>query len=132
MLPGGPGGVDHVGMQELPAGPLEITEEQLLDAQPRVRALLVQRYETVWSVVQGHMDEHLAGDRPVDPRMLEIGLRVLKQEGEVYRTNRLPLAAEAEDEEPLGQVLDRRALALESLLEVEVRLGKQPESGAGG
>lgn len=114
---------------QLPAGPLEITEEQLVEAQPRVRALMVQRCEKVWSVVEGQIEDHLNGDRPMDPRLLEIGLRVVKLEADVYRMGKAPVAVE-EEEEPLGQVLDRRKLALESLVEVEERLNRSKEQGA--
>lgn len=116
---------------QLPAGPLEITEEQLVEAQPRVRALMVQRCEKVWSVVEGQIEDHLNGDRPMDPRLLEIGLRVVKLEADVYRMGKAPVAVE-EEEEPLGQVLDRRKLALESLVEVEERLNRGKEQGARG
>lgn len=119
-------------MQELPAGPLEITEEQLTEAQPRVRALMVQRCEKLWSVIDGHVDEHMAGDRPIDPRMLEIGLRVVKMEADVYRMSKPPVTSDEETEEALGQVLDRRALALESLLEVEQRLARGAAARNGG
>lgn len=98
----------------------EIGEEQLQESQPRVRALLVHRYEKVWTEIDNHIKTAQQIGRPPDPRMLEIGLRVLKDEAVLYRLGRLPTAAEADEEEP-ASVDERLALVMGQLAEVEAR-----------
>jgi hypothetical protein len=88
-----------------------------------VRGLQVQRLELLWSVVEDHVREVRAGDRMLDPRMLEIGARVLKDEAAIYRLGKA--APVAEDEEDMFVGVDRRALVLESLKDVEARLREQ-------
>lgn len=112
----------------LPAGPLEITEDQLAESGPRVRALQVQRLEKVWAVVEAHVDEHLEGVRPVDPRMLEIGLRVVKEETSLYRLGRPAPASEDDDEDPQVAALDRRSLVLQQIEAAEAKLRDQAGS----
>ncbi len=115
-----------------PVAPLEITEEQLAESGPRVRALQVQRLEKVWSVVEGHIDEHLDGTRPMDPRMLEIGLRVVKEETALYRLAKPQAASEEEDEDPQQAALDRRALVLMQIEAAEAKLkGEEPAADLG-
>jgi len=131
MLPLAPACVDHVGVDAIGPGPLEITEEQLAESGPRVRALQVQRLERVWAVVEGHIDEHLDGTRPVDPRMLEIGLRVVREETALYRLSKPMQVAEDEDEDPQQAALDRRALVLMQIEAAEAKL-RGEEQGVGG
>lgn len=122
-------------MEAIGSGPLEITDEQLAESGPRVRALQVQRLEKVWSVVEGHIDEHLDGVRPVDPRMLEIGLRVVKEETALYRLGKPVAVSEEEDEDPQQAALDRRSLVLAQIEAAEAKLRQEsgsqsPDSGS--
>lgn len=66
----------------------EISEDAVAEAGPRVRGLLVQRYEALFELTRTQI--HLAEEhgRPVDPRWAELGVRVLKELGAVYRLNR--------------------------------------------
>lgn len=102
---------------ELSAGPLEVTEEQLQEAQPRVRALQIQRYEEIWDRIKERIDEDKDGTRPLDPRFLELGIRVLKEESALYRLGRQ--AAATEEEEDTTPVGDRRDLIEDRLKEIE-------------
>ena len=110
--------------QELGSEPWSVDEEALAEAQPRVRALQIQRYEQLWNVVDGHVQGHLAEDRPVDPRFLEIGIRVLKEEAVLYRLAK-SLPPSEEDEDP-GMGIDRVTMALAQLAEVEARMTPPP------
>jgi hypothetical protein len=101
-----------------PAQPPEIGEEQLVESQPRVRALLVQRYEEIWDRVSVRINEDKEHERPVDPRILEIGLRVLKDEAVLYRLGRAaPVTEEEDDPTILG--IDRAAMVAEQLSVLE-------------
>jgi hypothetical protein len=104
---------------ELSAGPLEVTEEQLQEAQPRVRALQIQRYEEIWNRIKERIDEDKDGVRPIDPRFLELGIRVLKEEAGLYRLGRQ--AAATEEEEDTTPIGDRRDLIEDRLREIEAK-----------
>lgn len=117
-------------MDAIGPGPREITDEQVADSGPRVRALLVQRLEQVWSVIEGHVNEHLDGTRPVDPRMLEIGLRTVKEVKDLYRLAKPQVASEEEDEDPQQAALDRRSLVLMQIEAAEAKL-RGEEQGVG-
>ena len=112
---------------ELEAGPLEITEEQLADAQPRVRALQIQRYERLYGRVDERVQEDERGERPLDPRFLELGIRILKEEFLLYRLGRAP-ATQEEDEDPAIQGVDRMDMVLRQLAEIEAKKAKAEES----
>lgn len=108
-------------MQELGPGSIpEIGEEQLAESQPRVRALLVKRYEEIWGRVEVRIQEDRDHDRPLDPRILEIGLRVLKDEAVLYRLGRQAAVVE-EEEDPAITGVDRAALVAQQLAELEER-----------
>ncbi len=117
--------------RELPAGPLEITEEQLAESQPRVRALQIQRYEKIWDRIQERIVEDEQGERPIDPRFLELGIRVLKEEAGIYRLGRVAQAVE-EEEDPSITGVDRMATVMRQLEELEARKRAQPEGQPGG
>jgi hypothetical protein len=81
----------------------EITDDNLLEAAPRVRALIMSRLEQMWAAVNQHIEEAKAGDRMLDPRMLEIGKGLMKAEADIYRLGRpAPMVAE-EEAVPLGR-----------------------------
>ena len=109
-------------MQPGAMGPQQITEEDVAASAPRVRALLVARLEAMWEPVRVRLEQDKDGEFPMDPRLLEIGLRIVKEEAMHYRLFRPP-AAEREDDEPvLGAGVDRAALLESKLVEVESRL----------
>jgi hypothetical protein len=73
-------------MSTTPGG---IGEEQLQEAAPLVRSLVVQRLETIWRTCQPHIDG--TGGKP-DPRFVEAGIRVLDRLMRLYRLD-APVAA---------------------------------------
>lgn len=91
-------------MRELGAGSMpEITDDNLLEAAPRVRALIMTRLEKMWAAVDQHITEANAGDRMLDPRMLEIGKGLMKAEAEIYRLGRPAPVLQEEEVVPLGR-----------------------------
>lgn len=98
----------------------EITEENLVESQARIRALLVARYEKMWQQVESHITEASSGDRMLDPRMLEIGRGILKEEAGIYRLGRPAPVVEESEEEQLSLV-DRSALVAAKLDEIEAK-----------
>jgi len=85
-----------------------------------VRALLIQRYEKIWGWVEGCMRSAAELERPLDPRIAEIGLRTCKDEAALYRLSRvLPVLEEEEDPAILG--VDRQALVALKLSELEAK-----------
>lgn len=110
--------------------PLGISEDNLQAAQPFVRAQTVQRYEDLYRVVTGHLKACEDDDRPLDPRYLEIGIRILKEESILYRLARPPVSKD-DDEDP-SVITDAAAQVEAQLLELEDRLrgdSDQPTSG---
>lgn len=107
----------------VPGQPWNIDEEAIAQAQPTVRGLQIQRYEDLWTIIRGRIQDAETGDRPLDPRFLELGVRVLKEEAALYRLSK-PQVQEEDQEDPSGGV-DRAALVLEQLADVEARLKQQ-------
>lgn len=110
-------------MEQLGAGQgrmPEITDDNLLEAAPRVRALIMSRIEKMWAAVDQHLDEANAGDRMLDPRMLEIGKGLMKAEAEIYRLGKPAPVVEAEEDHVLAGV-DRRAVVGAKLDELEAK-----------
>lgn len=103
-----------------PGAPPEIGEEQLVESQPRVRALLVQRYEEIWNRVAVRIHDDQEQQRPIDPRILEIGLRVLKDEAVLYRLGR-SMPAPEDEEDPTITAIDRAAMVAEQLSVLEAK-----------
>lgn len=115
-------------MEQMPAPgePWNIDEDALTRAQPTVRGITVQRYEDLWRVTRGRIEEAEAGDRPLDPRLIELGIRILREEATLYRLSK-PQTLDEEEEDPSGGV-DRAKLVLEQLADLESRQ-KKPEQG---
>lgn len=107
--------------QELPAGRMpEITEDNLAEAAPRVRALITSRLEQLWAQVDQHVTEVRAGERMQDPRMLEIGRGILKELAAIYRLGR-PLPMPEEEVDEALEALDRRQIVASKLDELEAK-----------
>lgn len=124
--------------QELTPGSFEITEEDLAQAQPKVRALAIQRLEEYHSYVKKRVDEADAGMVAHDPRWVEIGIRILKEEAGLYRLAK-PAPALEEEEDPEIVGVNRLALINAQLDELEAKKQatqaketgtKAPEEGA--
>lgn len=101
-------------MSTLDTTPTGIGEEQLADAAPLVRSLVVQRLETIWRTCQPHIDG--TGGRP-DPRFVEAGIRVLDRLMRLYRLD----APQPAPPEPVS-LSDRAAVVDSMLKELESRL----------
>lgn len=98
----------------------EISDDNLAEAAPRVRALIVSRLEKMWNQVERHMEEAEAGDRMLDPRMLEIGKGLMKAEADIYRLAKPMVLVEEEPDQELAAV-DRRAIIGAKLDELEAK-----------
>lgn len=105
-------------------GPRQITDEDLVKSGPAVRALLVARLEAMWQPVEAALDQarQVGGALPPDPRLLEIGLRIVRDEAALYRLSRPPVLGDGNDEPELGAGVDRRAMIEAQLVEREERL----------
>lgn len=91
-------------MEQLGSGRMpEITDDNLQEAAPRVRALIMSRIEKMWAAVDQHIDQANAGDRMLDPRMLEIGKGLMKAEADIYRLGRPAPVTQEEEVVPLGR-----------------------------
>lgn len=98
----------------------EITDDNLQEAAPRVRALIMGRIEKMWAAVESHIDQANAGDRMLDPRMLEIGKGLMKAEADIYRLGKPAPVVEEEVDQALAAV-DRRAIVGAKLDELEAK-----------
>ena len=98
----------------------EIGEDELADAAPRVRAQTIGRLEDLYRVVRNQIEGSEDGERPLDPRYLEIGIRILKEESLLYRLTRPP--AVREDDDDPAHVFDPAEQVRAQLLELEARL----------
>ena len=110
-------------MSQPPAiGPPRITDEDLANSAPTVRALLVGRLEEMWRPVARHLEDAHQGLTVPDPRMLEIGLRIVKEESLLYRLARPPVLNDQPEEDAISAGVDRRALVEGTLVEIEKKL----------
>ena len=99
-----------------------ISEEQLGESAPLVRALAVQRYEMIWRACQPHIDipaEHVDQGRKPDPRFVEAGIRVTDRLVALYQLLK-PQHQMAEPEAVSRQ--DQRDLVRGKLLELEQKV----------
>lgn len=97
----------------------KIGEDELYKAAPSVRALIVKRYESLYAEVEDYREQVKSAGRPADPRYLEIGVRILKELGQMYRLGRPPAAAEDDDDPNAG--VDPGKLVLARLEELEAK-----------
>lgn len=102
-------------MDAIEAGPRGIRDEEIHDSAPLVRALLVERYEQIWSTCSPHVTG--AVPKP-DPRFIEAGIRVCDRLAKLYRLDQpVPQALEND-----GTLVDKAELVLGQLRELEARL----------
>lgn len=101
-------------MTDVDLSPAGIGDEQLTDAAPLVRALVVQRLETIWRTCEPHITG--TGGRP-DPRFVEAGIRVLDRLIRLYRLD-VPQAAV----EGLEALTDAPAVLDERMRQLEQRI----------
>jgi hypothetical protein len=81
---------DPWSVEELSATPgIGITDENIAESMPFVRALIVQRLEQAWRACDPHIQVQVNPDtglvmRP-DPRFIEAGIRIIDRLGDIYR-----------------------------------------------
>ena len=105
-------------MTQVPAGG-EISEDQLAADQAAVRWAAVSRLEYLYSLSVEQIEGSRAGERPVDPRWAEFGLRVQRELAALYRLAKPP--AQQEDEDPISGGVDPALSVLEQLAELEAK-----------
>lgn len=99
-----------------------IGEEQVASSAPLVRALAVQRYETIWRACQPHIDlpqEQLDEGRRPDPRFIEAGIRVTDRLVALYQLLK-PQHAMSEPDPSSKQ--DQRELVRTKVSELEGKI----------
>lgn len=105
--------------------PLQITDEDVNAARPAVRALWMARLEAMWEPVKLRLQMDAEGAMPMDPRMLEIGLRIAKTELDLYGMFRAVAPKPEEEDELPGEGVDRRAMVEQHLAAIEQKLRAQ-------
>jgi len=113
-------------MHELGPAPKlpEITEDNLTQAQAAVRYQQIQRYEQMWQRVQERIQDDTNGNQPLDPRFLELGIRILKEEATIYRLTK-PAPPAEEEQDPVAEATNRRDLVEQQLAELEAKRNQQ-------
>lgn len=112
-----------MGEGDLGTSSWSVDDDQIAEAAPRVRALQIQRYEHMWTTVHSTVQAHLAEGRPLDPRYLEIGIRILKEEAALYRLHKVTPPVE-EEQDQFAVDMNRMDTALAQLAEIEERMHK--------
>jgi len=112
---------------EIVPGTARINEEQVAEAAPGVRALVVQRLEQVWRACEPHInpsqDDLDLGFRR-DPRYIEAGIRVLDRLTAIYGLLK-PNQVQADPD--AGSSVDQRAAVSRFVEELEQRITKRDE-----
>lgn len=110
----------------IPAG-AGIGDEQVSDSAPLVRALVVQRLETIWRTCQPHIEVPLDEDGEprwkADPRFIEAGIRVVDRLSRLYR---LDYPQSGTTEPDAESRVDQRELAKAQILALTQRM-TEPE-----
>lgn len=116
-----------MGEQEMVPGQAHISEEQVADAAPGVRALVVQRLEQVWRACEPHINpraEDLDLGFRRDPRYIEAGIRVLDRLTAIYG---LLKTTQVQADPDSGSSQDQRAAVAKQVAELEQKLAKGTE-----
>ncbi len=105
---------------ELVPGVAGINDEQVAQASPMVRAMVVQRLEMIWRACEPHIDPppDELGPRKPDPRFVEAGIRVTDRLIALYGLLKPGNTAEEEQISPAVQI----EAAMEQLALLESRL----------
>lgn len=99
-----------------------ISEEQVAESAPMVRALAVQRLEMIWRACEPNINlpqEHLDEGRRPDPRFIEAGIRVTDRLVSLYQLLK-PQHQMSEPDAVSRQ--DQRELVRTRLTELEARV----------
>ncbi len=106
---------------ELVPGVAGINDEQVAQASPMVRAMVVQRLEMIWRACEPHIDPppDELGPRKPDPRFVEAGIRVTDRLIALYGL--LKPGQVAEEEQVSSQVQVEAAMEQLALLESRLK-----------
>lgn len=106
---------------ELVPGRAGINDEQVAEAAPMVRAMVVQRLEMIWRACQPHIDPppDELGPRKPDPRFVEAGIRVTDRLIALYGL--LKPGTSAEEEPVAAQAQVEAAMEAVKLLESRLK-----------
>lgn len=106
---------------ELVPGRAGINDEQVSEAAPMVRAMVVQRLEMIWRACEPHIDPppDELGPRKPDPRFVEAGIRVTDRLIALYGL--LKPGNTAEEEQVSSQVQVEAAMEQLALLESRLK-----------
>lgn len=107
----------------------EISEDDLIRAQGAMRYQTLSRYERMYQVVDERVQADIDKIHPLDPRFLELGIRILKEQSLLYRLAR-PAPAVEEEEDPDIAAVNRHQVVLEQLEALEARAREQKEPDA--
>lgn len=110
--------------RDMVPGQAGINEEQVSEAAPHVRALVVQRLEQVWRACEPHINpsqSDLDDGFRRDPRYIEAGIRVLDRLSAIYGLLK-PTSVQADPD--AGSSTDQRAKLTLVLEELEQRVTK--------
>lgn len=111
-------------MEEAALAQLQITDEDMLASRSAVRALQIARLESMWEPVRVRLQQDEQG-APIDPRLLEIGLRIVKEEAMIYGLYRPAPPKQEDEDEQLGAGVDRAAEIARQLDAIEARRNQQ-------
>lgn len=104
-------------------GTAGITEENVNQSQPLVRALLVQRLEQIWRVCEPHIDVPVDTEGSplykADPRFIEAGIRVLDRLSKVYHLEQPQVSG---NEQPSVSLIELREAARTQVMELGARM----------
>jgi hypothetical protein len=95
-----------------------IYEDDVIEAQPRVRAQTIRRLELIWEACAPHITGD--GGKP-DPRFIEAGIRCLDREIKLYRLDQPHVAGSTA---PTPSVEAQRQAAIAAVVELEARMGR--------
>lgn len=124
------GGGILAGMQQLEPGPGRgISEENVAESAPLVRALVVARLEQAWRACDPHIQVQRNPDtglimRP-DPRFIEAGIRILDRLSDLYHLTKSNMAVQGSDLE------DREVLIGLAQVQIAAMEDRLRETGTG-
>jgi hypothetical protein len=113
--------MDSMDNTPVPRFAVELTEEQLQEQAPRVRGQLISRFEDMYRIVSAEIERGDLEQR-LDPRFVELAMRILDREMRLYRLTDAPKVAVEEPEEEAVVSLRNRQQIEQQLRELEAKL----------
>jgi hypothetical protein len=105
-----------VDQPQLPAPLRGITDTEVSDSQPYVRAEVVKRLEAIWKTCEPYI---VPGEFKPDPRFMEMAVRVCDR---LIRLYRLDQPSKDGNEGDPGSLVDVRELVRAQVAELETRM----------